>query len=230
MPDPARSPTPSTASRRSSKALLAKTGFTRSGLFMQDYGGPVGFRILDRRPEWLEWLILQKPTPTKRASRRRGTASAMRCGRTAHPRPRALLPFLELDGIKLVYLHGHRDPELISPDNWHMDFRFMERPNARRVQLDLFYDYRTNVALYPSGRRSCASGSRRRSSSGAERHLLHARGRRGVSAGSPQAEMIASTRVTSRSRTASTRSRGRSLRFHAERVAAARAMLGSSAA
>jgi pimeloyl-ACP methyl ester carboxylesterase len=59
------------------------------------------------------------------------------------------LPFLELDGIKLVYTHGHRNAEAISPDNWQMDFRFMERPNARRVQLDLFYDYRTNVPLYP---------------------------------------------------------------------------------
>jgi pimeloyl-ACP methyl ester carboxylesterase len=48
-----------------------------------------------------------------------------------------------------VYLHGHKRPEVISPDNWNMDFRFMERPNARRVQMDLFYDYRTNVTLYP---------------------------------------------------------------------------------
>lgn len=59
------------------------------------------------------------------------------------------MPFLQLDGIKMVYLHGHMHPELISPDNWNMDFRFMERPNARRVQLDLLYDYRKNVELYP---------------------------------------------------------------------------------
>jgi len=49
-----------------------------------------------------------------------------------------------------VYLHGHRRSELISPDNWNMDARFMDRPNARQVQMDLFYDYRTNVALYPA--------------------------------------------------------------------------------
>src|SRR5262249_50823475 len=53
------------------------------------------------------------------------------------------------DAIKSVYLHGHKRPELISPDNWNMDFRFMERPNARTVQMEFFYDYRTNVALYP---------------------------------------------------------------------------------
>ncbi len=48
-----------------------------------------------------------------------------------------------------MYLHGYKRPELISPDNWNMDFRFMELPNARRVHMDLFYDYRTNVELYP---------------------------------------------------------------------------------
>ncbi|HKY11611.1 MAG TPA: alpha/beta hydrolase, partial [Nitrososphaera sp.] len=60
-----------------------------------------------------------------------------------------LYGFLQLDVIKQVYLHGHKNPELISPDNWDVDYRFMERPNARQVQMDLFYDYRTNVALYP---------------------------------------------------------------------------------
>ena len=56
---------------------------------------------------------------------------------------------LAFDTIKTVYLHGHKHPELISPDNWNIDFCFMERPNARQVQMDLFYDYRTNVTLYP---------------------------------------------------------------------------------
>jgi pimeloyl-ACP methyl ester carboxylesterase len=51
--------------------------------------------------------------------------------------------------IKQIYLHGHKRPELISPDNWNMDNALLARPNQRRIQLDLFYDYRTNVALYP---------------------------------------------------------------------------------
>ena len=42
------------------------------------------------------------------------------------------------------------DPEVISPENWESDFGFMQRPNAVRINLDLFYDYRTNVALYPT--------------------------------------------------------------------------------
>ena len=60
-----------------------------------------------------------------------------------------LAAFLEHDAIKGTYLHGARSEELISPDNWQSDFTFMVRPMARRVQLDLFYVYRTNVALAP---------------------------------------------------------------------------------
>jgi pimeloyl-ACP methyl ester carboxylesterase len=59
------------------------------------------------------------------------------------------MPFLELEGVKLIYQQGHRDPERISPDNWNMDVHFLERPGARRHQLDLLYDYRTNPELYP---------------------------------------------------------------------------------
>ena len=60
-----------------------------------------------------------------------------------------LAGFLTHDAIKGIYLHGTKDPELMSPDNWESDFGFMQRPHAVRMNLDLFYDYRTNVPLYP---------------------------------------------------------------------------------
>jgi pimeloyl-ACP methyl ester carboxylesterase len=133
------------------EAFLKSQDFTRFGLFMQDYGGPVGFRILTRHPDWLEWLIIQNTnayevgfTPVWE-----GFRNALWKNRTPETE-KPLMAFLELDAIKSVYLHGHKKPELISPDNWNMDFRFMERPHARQVQMDLFYDYRTNVTLYPT--------------------------------------------------------------------------------
>ena len=132
------------------EVFLKTIGFTHFGLFMQDYGGPVGFRIISRHPEWLEWLIIQNTnayevgfTPAWD-----GFRNALWKNRTAETEA-PLAAFLQLDAIKQVYLHGHRNPDIISPDNWNMDFRFMERPNARQVQMDLFYDYRTNVTLYP---------------------------------------------------------------------------------
>ena len=90
-------------------------------------------------------VLIQPPAPPDQLA----TAIVKRPRSFPWPTAVVLLAFLGLDGIKSVYLHGHKRPELISPDNWNMDFRFMERPNAHRVQLDLFYDYRTNVDLYP---------------------------------------------------------------------------------
>jgi pimeloyl-ACP methyl ester carboxylesterase len=130
--------------------FLKTVGFTHFGLYMQDYGGPVGFRIISRHPEWLEWLIIQNTNAyeigfTSAWDGLRNALWKNRTPKTEEP----LYGFLQLDAIRQVYLHGHKNPEIISPDNWNMDFRFMERPNARRIQMDLFYDYRTNVELYP---------------------------------------------------------------------------------
>lgn len=132
------------------EGFLNQKGFTRFGLFVQDYGGPVGFRILARHPEWLEWLIIQNTNAYEEGFTAAwdGFRNALWKNRTPETE-KPLTAFLELDAIKSIYLHGHKKPELISPDNWNMDFRYMERPQARRVQLDFFYDYRTNVALYP---------------------------------------------------------------------------------
>ena len=134
--------------------LLMETGFTRAGFYLHDYGGPIGLRILGRHPEWATWLVLQNANVYEEGFS--PVWSAFRDGlwKKRGPETEApLLPFLSLDGIKMVYLHGHKNPDVISPDNWQMDFRFMERPDARRIQMDLFYDYRKNVPLYPAWQR-----------------------------------------------------------------------------
>ncbi len=130
--------------------FLRLKGFDHYGLFVQDYGGPVGFRIVGRHPEALDWLIIQNTnayevgfTPAWA-----GLRGALWVNRTPETEA-GVAGLLELETVKAVYLHGSKRPELISPDNWNSDFAFLQRPNARRVQLDLFYDYRTNVALYP---------------------------------------------------------------------------------
>jgi pimeloyl-ACP methyl ester carboxylesterase len=130
--------------------FLELKGFDRYGLFVQDYGGPVGFRIVGRRPEALEWLIIQNSNAyevgfTSAWDGFRGALWKNRSPETERP----LAAFLEHDAIKGIYLHGARRPELISPDNWASDAGFMRQPNAARINLDLFYDYRTNVPLYP---------------------------------------------------------------------------------
>lgn len=129
--------------------LMAK-GFDRYGMFVQDYGGPVGFRIASRHPEALEWLIVQNSNAYEEGFTAawdgfRGALWKNRSVETERP----LAGFLTHDAIKGIYLHGSSSPELMSPDNWESDYGFMQRPNAVRINLDLFFDYRTNVELYP---------------------------------------------------------------------------------
>ena len=61
-----------------------------------------------------------------------------------------LVGLLARDTIKTIYLHGAERSELVSPDAWESDIAFLQRPNATQLHLDLFYDYRTNVPLYPA--------------------------------------------------------------------------------
>ena len=61
----------------------------------------------------------------------------------------ALTQFLELDATKWQYTHGVRRLEAISPDNWLIDQHLLDRPGNRDIQLQLFYDYRSNLPRYP---------------------------------------------------------------------------------
>jgi pimeloyl-ACP methyl ester carboxylesterase len=130
--------------------FLEKVGFTRFGLYVQDYGGPVGFRILDKHPDWLEWLIIQNTNAYEIGFTEvwSGLRTNYWKGRSVEAE-KAIAGFLEPPTVYAVYTTGHPNPELISPDNWNVDNHFLERPNAKQVQFDFFYDYRTNVELYP---------------------------------------------------------------------------------
>jgi pimeloyl-ACP methyl ester carboxylesterase len=130
--------------------LLSIKGFERYGLFVQDYGGPVGFRLVEANPDVLEWLIIQNSNAyevgfTAVWDGLRNALWKTRSAATETP----LLGFLAPETIKTIYLHGAKRPELVSPDAWESDIAFMRRPHSERMNLDLFYDYRTNVPRYP---------------------------------------------------------------------------------
>jgi pimeloyl-ACP methyl ester carboxylesterase len=150
IPDPAKYAYTFDAISVTMEKFLAAKGFEHYGLYAQDYGGPVGFRIVGRNPKALDWLIVQNTNAyeegfTKVWDGLRGALWKNRSPETEKP----LEDFLTHDAIKGIYLHGAAHPELISPDNWESDYGLMLRPGAVRLNLDLFYDYRTNVALYP---------------------------------------------------------------------------------
>jgi len=129
--------------------FLALKGFRRYGLFVQDYGGPVGFRLIERNAEALEWLIIQNSNAyevgfTAAWDGLRNALWKNRSSETEAP----LRGFLARDTIKTIYLQGAKRPERVSPDAWESDIALLQRPHRERLNLDLFYDYRTNVPRY----------------------------------------------------------------------------------
>jgi pimeloyl-ACP methyl ester carboxylesterase len=132
------------------EALVDHLDLCRYGLVMHDYGAPVGFRLALRRPEAVDFLVIQNANAY--AEGFTGVWDGLRRfwdDRT--PETEAPLhAFLEPDGVRWIYTEGTRDPQRISPDNWNLDLAVLARPNARRINLDLFHDYRTNPEQYPA--------------------------------------------------------------------------------
>lgn len=151
VPDPAAWPYTFDRVAGAIERFLSLKGFDRYGLFVQDYGGPVGFRIVTRNPEALEWLIIQNSNAYEIGFTAAWDGLRHELWKKRTPEAeQPLLGFLTRETIKTIYLHGATRPELVSPDAWESDIAFMQRPNAVQLNLDLFYDYRTNVPLYPA--------------------------------------------------------------------------------
>src|SRR5579883_1776068 len=128
--------------------FLQTLDITRFSLYVHDYGAPIGFRLAVKHPEWIETLIIQNGNAYEE-----GLASSFTPireywqGRTASAEA-AVATLLSRETIMYFYQHGTRHPEQINPDNFVLDEVNFQRPGNRTAQLDLFYDYRTNVQQY----------------------------------------------------------------------------------
>ena len=147
-PDPATFPYTFDRLAQIIERFLTAKGFDRYGLYIQDYGGPVGFRLIDRKPDALEWLIVQNANAYEVGLSDAWNGLRALWNKRSAETETPLLAFLARDTIKAIYRHGAKRPELVSPDASESDIAFIQRPNAARLHLDLFYDYRTNIPLY----------------------------------------------------------------------------------
>jgi pimeloyl-ACP methyl ester carboxylesterase len=124
-------------------------GLDRYTLYVMDYGAPVGYRLALAHPERVQALIVQNGNAYVEGLRefwdpfKTYWADATRANRDA------LRPILAIESTRWQYLHGVRDSSRMNPDTWTLDQALLDRPGNDEVQLDLFYDYRTNVPLYP---------------------------------------------------------------------------------
>lgn len=130
-------------------ALLAQIGIGRYALFMQDYGGPVGFRMARRHPEKILALIVQNANAYEEGLGAKWTAIARYWADPA-AHPEQLDGFMSLAGARQRHLGESPNPERYDPATWTEEFALLSRPGQREIQAALLYDYRTNVAAYPA--------------------------------------------------------------------------------
>jgi len=121
---------------------------TRYALYVFDYGAPVGFRLAVSRPDRIAALISQNGNAYEE-----GLSGGWNPIRAYWQDPteqnRAnLRAFLKSETTLFQYTHGESDTSLIAPESYTLDQHFLDRPGNDEIQLDLFADYKTNVAAY----------------------------------------------------------------------------------
>ncbi len=129
--------------------LTEKLGLERYSIYLMDYGAPVGFRLAVRHPERVDALIIQNGNAYEEGLREFWDPIKAYWKSKTPQNADALRGLLTIDATKWQYTHGVRNPETISPDNWNVDQPLLDRPGNAEIQLAMFYDYRTNVPLYP---------------------------------------------------------------------------------
>ena len=131
------------------EGFLEKLDVKKYSIYLMDYGAPIGFRIAAKYPERVEALIIQNGNAYEEGLRDFWIPIKKYWNDKTEENGKALEGFHSLDGLKWQYTHGVRNPEKISPDNWNIDLRHLTRDGNDKIQLAMFYDYRTNVPLYP---------------------------------------------------------------------------------
>lgn len=125
-------------------------GFDRYAIYVFDYGAPTGFRLAVKHPERITAIISQNGNAYEEGLSE-GWNPIQAYWRDASEENRnALKAFLQPDATAWQYTHGVPDASKVSPDGYSLDSFYLARLGAEKVQLDLFGDYKSNVALYPT--------------------------------------------------------------------------------
>jgi pimeloyl-ACP methyl ester carboxylesterase len=124
-------------------------GLKRYALYMQDFGGPVGFRLATRRPQQVRALIIQNANAYDEGVSAGVREVVLRIWKERTPETEARLRELfELPATKRQYLEGAADPSLVSPDAWEHAQWGMDRPGDKEIQFALHANYGSNIEHY----------------------------------------------------------------------------------
>jgi pimeloyl-ACP methyl ester carboxylesterase len=129
--------------------FTAAVGLSRYAIYVFDYGAPVGFRLALAHPERITAIVSQNGNAYEEGLSE-GWNPIQRYWKDPSDANRdALREFLTPAATKAQYLYGVADESLVAPETYALDSALLARPDNDQIQLDLFRDYATNVALYP---------------------------------------------------------------------------------
>jgi pimeloyl-ACP methyl ester carboxylesterase len=130
-------------------ALLGRLNVKSYALYTMDYGAPVGYRLALKHPERVTALVVQNGNAYTEGLQAfwDPIKAYWTSGAPAHRE--ALRDATTLESTRWQYTDGVQDVSRIDPTVWVYDQALLDRPGNAEIQLDLFYDYRTNVELYP---------------------------------------------------------------------------------
>src|SRR5882724_10917991 len=129
--------------------LTEVIGLRRFALYVFDYCAPVGFRLAMRRPERITAIISQNGNAYEEGLSAGWNPIRAYWEVPSQANREALRTLLSPETTVWQYTHGVPDSTSVSPDGYSLDNFYLARPGADDVQLDLFGDYKSNVALYP---------------------------------------------------------------------------------
>ena len=125
-------------------------GLKRFAMYVFDYGAPTGFRIAAKHPDRITAIISQNGNAYEEGLSEGWTPIRAYWQEPSNTNRKALRAFLSPQTTRWQYTHGVTDETKVSPDGQALDNFYLARPGADEIQLDLFGDYKSNVALYPT--------------------------------------------------------------------------------
>jgi pimeloyl-ACP methyl ester carboxylesterase len=127
-----------------------KIGLDKFAIYVFDYGAPTGFRLAMKHPQRVTAIVSQNGNAYEEGLSEGWNPIRAYWRDASEANRNALRDFLKPQTTVWQYTHGVSDPSLVSPDGYSLDNFYLARPGAHEVQLDLFGDYKSNVALYPA--------------------------------------------------------------------------------
>jgi pimeloyl-ACP methyl ester carboxylesterase len=127
------------------EALIEKFGITRFAMYLMDFGGPIGYRLMLKYPDRVTGVVVQNAPTFGEPTDGPLWAAELAYWKDGSPAHRdAVRSKLTPEAVRNQYLSGTREPSMIDPDNWTIDSALLARPGVDEIMLDLLYDIRNN--------------------------------------------------------------------------------------